>query len=290
VREIVPEDIPEPPPPVWPSYWRESLQFGLRHWFWVMMAMLTAGLGVWWVTQGDTDSSQFPAMTTASAPAKTAEMAAKGAPARVPRNAAATAAVAAKPSAAQMSAEGAPAQAPRPFTPAAPAGQTRPLDAPPPIAAHSISTESPAAMAGLSAMAPQLPPAPANAAASASAFAGDWRYQPSPGGRTPANLYPATYVEFVVSEENGNLTGVYHAHYTVPNQNISPEVRFRVQGKLPGAKSCKLAWASDDGARGEAQVTLRSDNQLSITWWTTVFSNRAALSSGMAELSRQQNP
>jgi hypothetical protein len=51
-----------------------------------------------------------------------------------------------------------------------------------------------------------------------------------------------------------------------------------------------VTWASEDGAQGEAELTLRSTNQLNVTWWTTVFGRRAALSSGMAVLTRQQAP
>jgi hypothetical protein len=121
-------------------------------------------------------------------------------------------------------------------------------------------------------------------------FAGNWFYAPETAGKADPNLYPATYVEFILSEDNGSLVGNYRAKYKIPDQAISPDVQFRVQGKSPNGKSCKLAWASADGAQGEAELTLRSSNQMNVTWWTTVFGRRVALSSGMAVLIRQQAP
>jgi hypothetical protein len=126
--------------------------------------------------------------------------------------------------------------------------------------------------------------------ASEASFAGNWFYAPETGSKPDPNLYPATYVEFILADENGSLVGNYRAKYRIPDQAISPEVQFRVQGKSANAKSCKLAWTSDDGAQGEAELTLRSSNQMNVTWWTTVFGRRAALSSGVAVLIRQQAP
>jgi hypothetical protein len=133
------------------------------------------------------------------------------------------------------------------------------------------------------------PPRPVSTAHEIS-FAGNWFYAPEAGGKPDPSLYPATYVEFILAEEDGSLVGNYRAKYRIPDQAISPEVRFRVEGKSPGGKSCKLAWTSEDGAQGEAELTLHSANQMKITWWTTVFGRRAALSSGMAMLIRQQAP
>jgi hypothetical protein len=121
-------------------------------------------------------------------------------------------------------------------------------------------------------------------------FAGNWVYAPEPLTKSDPNLYPATYVEFDLAEENGSLVGNYRAKYKIPDQAISPEVQFRVKGKSPNGKSCRLAWTSDDGARGEAELKLPSSNRMNVTWWTTVFGSRAALSSGMAVLIRQQAP
>jgi hypothetical protein len=133
------------------------------------------------------------------------------------------------------------------------------------------------------------PPRAASRASEVS-FAGNWFYAPETGSKPDPNLYPATYVEFILADENGSLVGNYRAKYRIPDQAISPEVQFRVQGKSANGKSCKLTWTSDDGAQGEAELTLRSSNQMNVTWWTTVFGRRAALSSGMAVLIRQQAP
>lgn len=144
---------------------------------------------------------------------------------------------------------------------------------------------------------PRVAPEPAKAETSSSnagvhelSFAGNWFYAPEPAAKTDPNLFPATSVEFILAEENGNLVGDYRAKYRVPDQAISPEVQFRVQGKPSNGKSCRLTWTSDDGARGEAELRLSASNRMNVTWWTTVFGRRAALSSGMAVLSRQQAP
>jgi hypothetical protein len=124
----------------------------------------------------------------------------------------------------------------------------------------------------------------------APSFAGNWLYVPA-GGDVPApGSYPATYVELLLTEEHGGLSGSYRARYRIPDLAVSPEVLFRVQGKSPAAGPAKLGWTSADGARGEVEMTLHGPNLMSVAWWTTEFGRRASLASGTSKLLRLRAP
>jgi hypothetical protein len=291
-------DFEPPPLPIPPAYWYRLIYFGLRHWFWILIGLAVVGVGLWYISQGNPEVGQVvsnqsgavpegpgvsgPGATGPSAggrPPKHAGIAAKPAPARAtpaaPREAARTAA---RPVAVAEQAAAKP-------NPPEPSRAVRAIEPPPPpipIAAAEPPKVAPQAA--------KVEPASSVARAHEVSFAGNWFYAPETASKTDPNLYPATSVEFILEEENGSLVGNYRAKYKIPDQAISSEVQFRVQGKSPNGKSCKLAWASEDGAQGEAELTLRSSNQMNVTWWTTVFGRRVALSSGMAVLTRQQTP
>jgi hypothetical protein len=121
-------------------------------------------------------------------------------------------------------------------------------------------------------------------------FAGTWLYSPRPGDTVEPGQYPATYVELVLVEHDGELAGDYRARYKIPDQAVSPEVTFQIRGAARSTRSAKFSWSSDDNAKGLAEMTLRSPNVLYVSWWTTGFGRRAALGSGTAVLIRQQTP
>ncbi|MGA2038128.1 MAG: DnaJ domain-containing protein [Bryobacteraceae bacterium] len=286
-----------------PDYWYYNvLHLGLRHWFWVLVGVVVVGVGLWCLEQRAPEAAQ----------------------AVLPQNEAVPDGPAISRPAVSGSAIGGPASGvpqrrylpsaiqPAPAHPAAPALHEMPqagalpvavrteaaVEPNPPQPSHSSPSQesappNPIAVAEPPRIAPAEPKVePPRSATKANefSFAGDWFYAPETAGKTDPNLYPATYVEFILAEEDGGLVGHYRAKYRVPDRAISPEVQFRVQGKSSNRKSCKLTWSSEDGAQGEAELTLRSSNQMNLTWWTTVFGRRAALSSGMAVLVRQQAP
>ncbi|MGA2153551.1 MAG: DnaJ domain-containing protein [Bryobacteraceae bacterium] len=282
-----------PPPPVPQAYWYyQVLHFGLRHWFWILIGLAVAGVGLWCIQQGAPEAAQVaPKHNEAVPDAPGASGPSTAAP---PPQSSGNAIKPAPPPPVST----APREAPRPIVrqsavgdaaaaEANPAEPVRSSPAKEPPAPNPIAIAEPPRVA---VEAPKVEPPRAAFRASEASFAGNWFYAPETGSKPDPNLYPATYVEFILADENGSLVGNYRAKYRIPDQAISPEVQFRVQGKSANAKSCKLAWTSDDGAQGEAELTLRSSNQMNVTWWTTVFGRRAALSSGVAVLIRQQAP
>ena len=121
-------------------------------------------------------------------------------------------------------------------------------------------------------------------------FAGTWLYAPQPGDELEAGKYPATYVELVLVEHEGEIAGDYRARYKVPDQAVSPEVAFRIRGTAGRARSAKFLWSAGGQAKGQAEMTLRGPNVLYVSWWTTEFGRQATLASGTAVLIRQQAP
>jgi hypothetical protein len=280
----------EPPAMVEPAYWYRVVFFGLRHWFWILIGLVVVGVGLWCAEQSGSEISQVTPNPSAPATDKPAGSGALQQPAgkAVKRTAPhATTAAASREAThigtrqpAVMEKAAAVAKPPEPVR-ASPA-----IEPPPTLPAPAMVAE----FAKVAPAAAKVDPASPVAKAHEVSFAGNWLYAPETASKTDPNLYPATNVEFLLAEENGSLAGTYHAKYRVPDQAISPEVQFHVQGKSTNGKVCRVTWASEDGAQGEAELTLRSTNQLNVTWWTTVFGRRAALSSGMAVLTRQQAP
>lgn len=139
------------------------------------------------------------------------------------------------------------------------------------------TTEAPAARAGQR-----------EARGAEPAFAGNWFYSPEFGGKAGAGAYPAQYIEFFLAEEQGIVAGNYRAQYKVADKAVPPQVIFHSQGKSDDGKLARMSWASKDGAKGEAELTLQSPNLMRVVWWTTEFGSRAALASGEAWLVRQR--
>ncbi|HEU0051846.1 MAG TPA: hypothetical protein VFQ39_01670, partial [Longimicrobium sp.] len=136
---------------------------------------------------------------------------------------------------------------------------------------------------------PAAPPAPVKTqgAEHASVFAGNWLYSGEDRSRNDARAYRAFYIELSLEEANGRLQGNYRARYHVPDKAISPEVAMKMEGEAKEGKSSRLTWASGEGAKGVAELTLRGRDTLYMTWWTTEFGRRAGLASGTAQLVRQ---
>ena len=122
----------------------------------------------------------------------------------------------------------------------------------------------------------------------ASSLAGNWLYVPDPAEKLQPGAYAATYVELLLAEEHGRLSGGYRARYRVLDHAVSQEVSFRVQGDAPSGASGNFKWTSPDGAQGEMQLALTGLNAIKITWWATKLGRHATLTSGMAKLVREQ--
>jgi hypothetical protein len=123
-----------------------------------------------------------------------------------------------------------------------------------------------------------------------SCFVGRWLYSPQPDDVDEGVRYPAIYVELVLVERDGELSGDYRARYKIPDKAVSPEVIFKVRGKAGSATAAKLTWVAGDNARGTAEMTLRDPRVLCVTWWTNESGREATLASGTAVLIRQQVP
>jgi hypothetical protein len=281
------------PPPVPPAPGYQLLHFGLRHWFWVLIGLAVVGVGLWCIGQSAPEAARVVPKHKTDLPDRPAAGRPGDEVPPLPSSGNASR------SAAPHAASTAPREAPRPDprqtaigndeaaaepNPPEPSGSSPATD---PLPPNPIAATGPPRVAPETA---KVEPPRSISATHEVSFAGNWFYAPETAAKADPNLYPATYVEFILAEENGSLVGSYRAKYRIPDQAISPEVQFRVQGKSPNGKSCKLTWTSDDGAQGEAELTLRSSNQMNVTWWTTVFGRRAALSSGTAALIRQQAP
>jgi hypothetical protein len=135
---------------------------------------------------------------------------------------------------------------------------------------------------------PRDDPAAPSAGELQTTWAGSWLYLPQPEDAQDAGLYVPSYIELLLVEEHGTLAGNYRARYKVPNKALPSDVWFRAEGNAPVGNSTRLVWVSDQGAKGEAELTLRSSNLLKFTWWTTAFGRRAGLTSGTATLVRQR--
>jgi curved DNA-binding protein CbpA len=262
----------------------ELLQAAVRHWFWVLLGSMILGIGLWF---GLTSVPDVPPGYAAAEPAPSsaapvvsqdAPPAVKKPPVSAPDSARALSPLNDQP-------------APGPGEPAAeePAKSVSPA---PPEAPPDASPDAPHAPRVESATVPAVGSTAPSAVAPTgpSRFEGQWLF--SPGGPEVINpgAYPATYVEFRLRLQGGMLTGDYRAHHKVLDKAISPEVAFRVRGESPLADTAKLHWESSFGARGEVELTLRSPNQMQVTWWTTQFGTLEALGSGTAMLVRLKTP
>jgi len=175
---------------------------------------------------------------------------------------------------------------------------------------RSLKAERDQAAAGASAGLPQIPPSSSSVPTPVSAgpsvrpslepqqdaprvkpaqrLAGTWIYSP-PGGKVPSSeLYPAEYVEMVIAEQEGLVWGRCRARYRVTDRALAPEVQFQFQGQSGG--SDRFAWAGNGGARGEIQLTLVSENALSVQWYTNQLGRTLSLTSGTATLVRKHEP
>ena len=277
--------------------WMEA---AIQHWFWILTGVTILAAALWYVAAGDSNlaGNNAPADAKPSplvgpiAGQSTEQRAATAGPApavgaiasRTPAESAATVGPARD--------DGGKQSALRGYQPAEPAGRAgaAPEALAPP--AESQRKQLSAAVAVPQGLEPALETRQTAATPAAglkapeSPFTGNWLYSPDvkePGG----GLYPPTYIEFLVTEEDGVVVGHYRARYKTPEQGVSPEIVFRASGRPQPGKLTRLVWTSEDGAKGEVELALRSPSLMNVTWWTTAFGRRTALASGTALLIRE---
>lgn len=134
-------------------------------------------------------------------------------------------------------------------------------------------------------------PAPARLSpAPASPFSGNWLYTTDLASPQESDGYRAIYVELLLSEKDGDLSGDYRARYVVPDKAISPQVAFHLQGRANSERRARVEWSSAGGARGEAELSLSAPGVMDLRWWSTEFGGQPGLNSGTAKLVRQRTP
>jgi hypothetical protein len=124
----------------------------------------------------------------------------------------------------------------------------------------------------------------------ASPFAGDWLYTSELSLDSSPGPYPAVYIECLLGDERGTVSGTYRAKYKVADLAISSEVMFHLQSTTVSEKEVRADWASRNGAKGILELTLESPDLMRVSWWTTEFGGRLSLSSGKALLIRRRAP
>jgi hypothetical protein len=134
-------------------------------------------------------------------------------------------------------------------------------------------------------------PAPARLSpAPVSPFSGNWLYTTDLAPPQESDGYRAIYVELLLSEKDGALSGDYRARYVVPDKAISPQVAFHLQGRANSDRRARVEWSSASGARGEAELSLSAPGIMDLRWWSTEFGDQPGLNSGTAKLVRQRTP
>ena len=119
-------------------------------------------------------------------------------------------------------------------------------------------------------------------------LSGTWFYAPRSVSGTRSR-YPPEYIEAVMREDDGQLSGRYRALYRVPDRAISPEVSFQFRGKAAGDRA-SLEWSNGDGARGVVEIRQVSADSVEVHWTATELGRSLELASGRAILLRRRDP
>ncbi|MBS1828130.1 MAG: DnaJ domain-containing protein [Acidobacteria bacterium] len=117
---------------------------------------------------------------------------------------------------------------------------------------------------------------------------GTW-YFAKTRSNSASDLYPPEFIETIIHEENGAITGRYRARYLVSDRAISPEVSFQFRGK-PGAPPTRIPWTGAGGAKGEVNLRLLTSNSLEVAWVAHDLGNALGLAYGTAVLIRASEP
>ncbi len=244
-----------------PLSWRQA---ALRHWFYILLGSASLATAIAWYSVPRQQTVEgVPAVANADGAAPESAPPAVSPPARRRAPAAAR-------------------RARRKSKPASSAARLSAIPPPAPLAAILPEPLAPSLSAP-----PEIPAPRATPARRASRFAGSWLYTARSATAAIPGHYPALYVECLLREQAGEIIGTYRAKHKIPDQAISSEVAFHLRGTAPAGGSGRVHWTAGDGAKGTAELMLRSDDTLSVVWWTTDAGRRPAMSSGEAILIRQ---
>jgi uncharacterized protein YndB with AHSA1/START domain len=90
-------------------------------------------------------------------------------------------------------------------------------------------------------------------------------------------------MEAVITEDENAIRGSCRRRHQVAG---NPDVLFEFEGQRQG-DAASVRWTHSDGARGEVQLKLESDDALEFTWSATDSGTGMRLSSGTATLVRR---
>ena len=127
------------------------------------------------------------------------------------------------------------------------------------------------------------------ASSTAKGLAGTWFYAPTNTDSNSEGLYPAEYIELILTERAGSISGRYRARYRISDQALSPEVIFLFEGSASDVEAHFL-WTGAANSRGEVRLKLLSSNSMEVNWWTTELGTWRGLASGTAVLTRRRDP
>jgi len=261
VMEGFEELITEP----WESPLDSALRNASNHWFSILSVSVIASAGLWYWTSGRTPLVQLQPYEMAATPSSRPPTRKNTSPKNVPELAGSPTGETKPPP--QTSAQATAAQ-----------HTTVELVEPPAIALDPAPVTLPVHSPAL----PQAPPAPS--------LSGLWLFVPPKPRPEATNVYSPEYIELLLLEGEGKIVGKYTARYRIPDRPISPEVNFRLEGKVPAnGKPLNLNWSSADGAEGEAIVNRLTATTLEIKWWTSKLGRPGTLASGSSQLVKQQS-
>lgn len=117
-------------------------------------------------------------------------------------------------------------------------------------------------------------------------LAGTW-YFAKTRSNAPTDLYPPEFIETVIRDSKGVLTGRYRARYLVSDRAISPEVVFQFQS-APGGDSSRIPWTGPGGSTGEVKLKLLTANSMEVAWVAHDLGTSLGLAYGTAVLIRAE--
>jgi curved DNA-binding protein CbpA len=118
-----------------------------------------------------------------------------------------------------------------------------------------------------------------------SGFSGVWILSKPKEANAATAFTPAT-MDVILGEEHGILRGRFRSYYPATGRPDPVAVRFYFEGQVQG-NVANLNWTSADGAKGEIQLKLASENALQLVWSATEPGTESGPSSGTALLVRK---
>src|SRR5882762_5103340 len=129
-------------------------------------------------------------------------------------------------------------------------------------------------------------PVASGVAAETSGFSGVWILS-KPKEANAVTAFIPTSMDIVLGEERGILRGRFRSYYPATGRPDPVSVHFYFEGQAQG-NIANLNWTSADGAKGEIQLKLASENALQLVWSATELGTESGPSSGTALLVRKR--